>query len=97
MYLSQKNNEIVSTPLQDGQGRWYEMLSPTQVLTGQEPLVQQQQQQDQELRKKKSRGNRADQHFRKRLRARNVDEATIKMLMDERMKQKIHNMDQDNV
>ena len=34
-----KNQETSKTPSQDGQGRWYELLSPTQVLTGQETPI----------------------------------------------------------
>ncbi|CAF3283703.1 unnamed protein product, partial [Rotaria sp. Silwood2] len=30
------NTEMIKTPSQDVQGRWYELLSPTQVLTGQQ-------------------------------------------------------------
>ncbi|CAF4111434.1 unnamed protein product [Rotaria sp. Silwood2] len=30
------NTETIKTPSQDAQGRWYDLLSPTQVLTGQE-------------------------------------------------------------
>ena len=69
------------TPLPDGQGRWYELLSPTQVLTGEEKLdydMNQQQQQQQiekeamkmkkKKKKKKCHGNRKVQHRRRRLR-----------------------------
>ena len=58
--------------LQDAQGRWYEMLSPTQVLT-----------EEQELearivkRKKKCHGNRKLQHFKRKCRARRLTEDQI--------------------
>ena len=59
------NISSINRLLQDAQGRCYELLSPTQVLTGQEKQQQQQQQQQPDKdyshqRKKKSRGNRKE-------------------------------------
>jgi hypothetical protein len=71
MGLHQDNNDIVSTPLQDGQGHCYNLLSPTQVLTGQQLPPQQQQ------IKKKSRGQRKLQRYRKKFRKQGLDEETI--------------------
>ncbi|CAF3392390.1 unnamed protein product, partial [Rotaria socialis] len=61
--------------IHDAQGRWYELLSPTQVLTGTATNVgnveqQQQQQQEQLHKKKKCRGNRREQNKRRRLQRR---------------------------
>ena len=39
MSSTEKNRHIFKTPSQDGQGRWYELFSPTQVLTGQESIL----------------------------------------------------------
>ncbi|CAF4732824.1 unnamed protein product, partial [Rotaria sp. Silwood2] len=68
---SNMNLETSKTPSQDGQGRWYELLSPTQVLTG-----QQQQQEahmgEQPIKKKKCRGDRKAQRRRRRLRQKGV-------------------------
>ena len=33
------NKETIKTSSQDAQDRWYELLSPTQVLTGQEQIT----------------------------------------------------------
>ncbi|CAF2854472.1 unnamed protein product [Rotaria sp. Silwood2] len=73
---SNMNLETSKTPSQDGQGRWYELLSPTQVLTG-----QQQQQEahmgEQPIKKKKCRGDRKAQRRRRRLRQKGVYSETI--------------------
>lgn len=50
---------------QEGQGRQYELLSPTQVLSGQ---VQNLDNNHKEQKKKKYHGNRKKQHKRRRLR-----------------------------
>ena len=56
---------------QDAQGRWYELLSPTQVLTEQEEQQQQQSSEDYNRhKKKKCRGNRKEQLKRRRQRQR---------------------------
>ncbi|CAF1484697.1 unnamed protein product, partial [Rotaria sordida] len=47
------NISNLKTPSQDAQGRWYETLSPTQVLTGQQQQQQQQQPQEHDKEKKK--------------------------------------------
>ena len=72
-----------ATPLNDGQGRWYDVFSPTRGLTAEEKLdhnmIQQQQQQQQQVNKdtimmemkkktKKCRGNRKEQQRRRKLR-----------------------------
>ncbi|CAF4240259.1 unnamed protein product [Rotaria sp. Silwood2] len=73
---SNMNLETSKTPSQDGQGRWYELLSPTQVLTG-----QQQQQEahmgEQPIKKKKCRGDRKAQRRRRRLRQKGVYPETM--------------------
>ncbi|CAF3388326.1 unnamed protein product, partial [Rotaria sp. Silwood2] len=48
------------------QGRWYELLSPTQVLTGQQQNLDNNN--EKEPKKKKRHGNRKQQHQRRRLR-----------------------------
>ncbi|CAF1384354.1 unnamed protein product [Rotaria sordida] len=81
-------------PSQDAQGRWYETLSPTQVLTGQQQQQQQQQLQehDKEKKKKKCRGNRRAQRLRRRLRQRGIDPDTITELVNQRINpQQQHN------
>ncbi|CAF4487867.1 unnamed protein product [Rotaria sp. Silwood2] len=50
---------------QDAQGHWYELLSPTQVLTGQQQNLENSKKQQ---KKKKCHGNRKQQHQRRRLR-----------------------------
>jgi hypothetical protein len=62
---------ILATPSQDAQGRWDELLSPTQVLTGQLNLNNNMRQQEQQhQKKKKCHGNRKEQHKRRRIRRR---------------------------
>jgi hypothetical protein len=66
---------------QDAQGRWWEMLSPTQVFTGE----QQQQQQQQIIKiKKKCHGNRKLQHFKRKCRAHSLTEEEITTLINKR-------------
>ncbi|CAF2971529.1 unnamed protein product [Rotaria sp. Silwood2] len=50
---------------QDAQGRWFELLSPTQILTGQQQNLENNKKQQ---KKKKCHGNRKQQHQRRRLR-----------------------------
>lgn len=57
------NNHDLS---QDAQGRWWEMLSPTQVLTGQQNLNNHKKQQ--QKKKQNCHGNRKEQHKRRRIR-----------------------------
>ena len=68
-----------ATPLNDGQGRWYDVFSPTRVLTAEETLDHNMNQQQQvhkdtmmmEMGKKKTkkcRGNRKEQQRRRKLR-----------------------------
>ncbi|CAF4147799.1 unnamed protein product, partial [Rotaria sordida] len=52
--------------LQDAQGRWQELLSPTQLLTGQEQNLDNNN--EKQPKKKKRHGNRKRQHQRRRLR-----------------------------
>ncbi|CAF2793051.1 unnamed protein product [Rotaria sp. Silwood2] len=67
------NIENSKTPSQDAQGRWYELLSPTQVLTGQEPSHMG----EQSKKKKKCRGDRKGQRRRRRLRQKGIYVETI--------------------
>ena len=65
--------KTTKTPSQDGQGRWYELLSPTQVLTGDEDPNQHQGALEdtsttQKKKKKRCRGNRRAQRQRRKLR-----------------------------
>ena len=64
--MSQTNNTCFITLQhglsQDAQGRWWKMLSPTQVLTGQTSEVVK--------KKSKCHGNRELQHFKRKCRAR---------------------------
>ena len=67
----------VDNDLADGQGHWWSQLSVNQVATPQAapPLK--------ELsRKKRSRGNRKEQHCRRRLRRRELKEATKTWLLE---------------
>jgi len=56
----------LKTPGRASQGFWYESLSPTQILTGEQNLNSNQKQR----KKKKCRGNRKAQHLRRRERRR---------------------------
>ncbi|CAF4730519.1 unnamed protein product, partial [Rotaria sp. Silwood1] len=79
------NIEPIKTPNQDTQGRSYDLLSPTQVLTGQQQQQQQQHQSepeqpqmaDKQKHKKKCRGDRKEQRRRRRLRRKGLDPYTI--------------------
>ncbi|CAF4632549.1 unnamed protein product [Rotaria sp. Silwood2] len=72
---SNMNLETSKTPSQDGQGRWYELLSPTQVLTGQQQ--QETHMGEQPIKKKKCRGDRKAQRRRRRLRQKGVYPETM--------------------
>lgn len=78
--MNTKNTITNASPLpMDNQGRWYEILSPTQVLSGDEHEQQQQQQlqdHEQEKEKKKCRGDRKAQRQRRRLRRQAIDPDT---------------------
>ncbi|CAF1031841.1 unnamed protein product [Didymodactylos carnosus] len=52
-----------STPSQNSEGRWYELLSPTQISIGEQKSDDNKKQQQ---KKKKCRGNRKAQHLRRR-------------------------------
>ena len=66
-----RTTAIGNTPSQDAQGRWDELLSPTQVLTGQLNLNKNMTQQEQQhQKKKKCHGNRKEQYKRRRIRRR---------------------------
>ncbi|CAF1367817.1 unnamed protein product [Rotaria sp. Silwood1] len=73
---STTNLDTLETPRQDAQGRWHELLSPTQVLTGQQ---QQQSRMGEQLtkKKKKCRGNRKAQRQRRRLRRKGLYSETV--------------------
>ncbi|CAF3704739.1 unnamed protein product [Rotaria sp. Silwood1] len=62
------------TPSQDAQGRWGDLLSPTQVLTGHEPTTSV----VSKIKKKQPR-NRKLQRYCRKLRKQGVDKATIQM------------------
>jgi len=62
------------TPSQDTYGRWHELLSPSQVLV--EPLNS-----NNNTRKKKCRGNRKLIKFRRRCRAKGMNNETIEILI----------------
>ncbi len=66
--------------ISDAQGRWSEFLSPTQVLTGEEP----EQQQERVKKKRKGYGNRKLQHFTRKCRARGLNEEEITTLIHKR-------------
>ncbi|CAF4580245.1 unnamed protein product [Rotaria sp. Silwood2] len=77
----------LKTPSQDAQGRWYETLSPTQVLTGQQ---QQQQpvkpQNDEQMKqKKKCRDKRKARRLHRRLRQQGLDPDTITELVNQKI------------
>lgn len=65
MNSDHRKDSTVRTPSQDAQGRWYELLSPTQVLTRQES-ARVNNTMDQPKKKTKSHGNRKAQHKRRR-------------------------------
>ena len=61
---------------QDAQGRWWEMLSPTQILTGQPQNIV--------IKKSKCHENRKLQHFKRKCRARGLNEEQIGILIQTR-------------
>ena len=69
--------------LQDAQGRWDELLSPTQVLTGQQTLLRQQQQQQQQQQRKQCHGNQKLRRFRTKCRKQGMNETEITKLINE--------------
>ncbi|CAF4352455.1 unnamed protein product [Rotaria sp. Silwood2] len=69
------NTESMKTPSQDAQGQWYNLLSPTQVLTGQELTTTG----AVSKRKKKQQWNRKLQRYWRKLQRQGVDKATIQM------------------
>ena len=68
---------------QDAHGRWWEILSPTQVLTGGRG-GEQQQQKIVKRKKKKCHGNTKLQHFKRKCRARGLTKDEITRLIRER-------------
>ena len=75
--MAQNNNNHnirKSTGLsQDAQGRWWELLSPSQVLTGEEQIIVK--------KKRKCHGNRKLQHFKRKCRARGLNTEAITILI----------------
>ena len=80
MSNTEQNQHIFKTPSQDGQGRWYELLSPTQVLTGQESILLQ------PPMKKKPRNRRLQRYWRK-LRRQRVGKKMMKRYKHEHRQQ----------
>ncbi|CAF4271700.1 unnamed protein product, partial [Rotaria sordida] len=85
----------LKTPSQDAQGRWYETLSPTQVLTDQQQQQQQQQpvkpQNDEQMKqKKKCRGNKKAQRLRRRLHQQGLDPDAITELVNQKINLQQH-------
>ncbi|CAF4133881.1 unnamed protein product, partial [Rotaria sp. Silwood2] len=70
------NTETIKTPSQDAQGHWGDLLSPTQVLTGQEQKTTTTTISN--IKKKQPR-NRKLQRYCRKLRKQGLDEATILM------------------
>ena len=68
-----------SSLLHDAQGRWYEQLSSTQMLTGQESNHQQQRRQQ----KKKCHGNQRLRRYRNKHRRHDMNEVEITMLISQ--------------
>ncbi|CAF3838412.1 unnamed protein product [Rotaria sp. Silwood1] len=75
---STMNLDTLKTPRQDAQGRWHELLTPTQVLTGQQQQQQQSHMGEQLTKKKKKcRGDRKAQRQRRRLRRKGLYTETV--------------------
>ncbi|CAF5069777.1 unnamed protein product [Rotaria sp. Silwood1] len=74
---SHMNLDTFKTPNQDAQGRWYELLSPTQVPTGQQQQQQSPVGEQLTKKKKKCRGNRKAQRQRRRLRQKGLYSETV--------------------
>ena len=78
------NTKPLKTPSQDAQGRWFELLSPAQVLTGQEQASTAMATNKivttttSKIKKKRPR-NRKFQRYWRKLRKQGLDEATIQM------------------
>lgn len=74
-----------SVPSHDAQGRWWEMLSPTQVLTAcPPPTVSSVMVRKQKKRKSKGHGNRRLYHFKRKCRVRGLTEEAIQVLIQAR-------------
>ena len=97
-----------ATPLHDGQGCWYDVLSPTQVLTAEEKLDhnmnQQQQQQEQEQvnkdtmmmeKKKKKKTKKCRGNRKEQQRRRRQRRQAEKKAMKQNNEEVLNNMDQD--
>ena len=78
MTSNQNNHDIPHSNglSQDAQGRRWEMLSPTQILTGQPQNIV--------IKKFKSHGNRKLQHFKRKCRARGLNEEQVATLIQTR-------------
>ncbi|CAF4928737.1 unnamed protein product, partial [Rotaria sp. Silwood2] len=74
----------LKTPSQDAQGRWYETLSPSQVLTRQQQAVKPQND-EQMKQKKKCRDDRKTQRLRRRLHQQGLDPDTITELVNQKI------------
>ncbi|CAF1533336.1 unnamed protein product [Rotaria sp. Silwood1] len=74
---STMNLDTLKTPRQDAQGRWHELLSPTQVLTGQQQQQQSHMGEQLTNKKKKCRGDRKAQRQRRRLRRKGLYTETV--------------------
>ncbi|CAM4796358.1 unnamed protein product [Rotaria magnacalcarata] len=94
-----KDNEV----LNNDEDHWWSQISMSQLFTPQDPLPapkppdEQEQKLSTKQRKKKSRGNRAEQHFRRRLNRRNLDEASKASLIQARMKRQEQNVNKNNI
>ncbi|CAF3955131.1 unnamed protein product [Rotaria sp. Silwood1] len=74
---STMNLDTLKTPRQDAQGRWHELLTPTQVLTGQQQQQQSHMGEQLTKKKKKCRGDRKAQRQRRRLRRKGLYTETV--------------------
>ncbi|CAF5229240.1 unnamed protein product, partial [Rotaria magnacalcarata] len=94
-----KDNEV----LNNDEDHWWSQISMSQLFTPQDPLPapkppdEQEQKLSTKQRKKKSRGNRAEQHFRRRLNRRNLDDASKASLIQARMKRQEQNVNKNNI
>ncbi|CAM4987741.1 unnamed protein product, partial [Rotaria socialis] len=75
------NKETIQTPSQDAQGRWYDLLSPTQILTGQQPPPPPTTTTTTTTseKKKKQPCNRKLRRYQRKLHKQGLDDATIRM------------------
>ena len=80
---------------------WWRQIPMSQLFTPQNPLPapkppdKQEEKLATKQQKKKSRGNRAEQHFKRRLNRRNLDEASKTLLIEARMENKEHNVNKN--